>query len=46
MVQRDEYSYWYDAATGGNLVGEGDEIDVILQLLLLTMLKRCYCRSF
>ena len=28
MVSADEYSYWYDAATGGNLVGEGDEIDV------------------
>ncbi len=24
----DGYSYWYDAATAGNLVGEGDEIDV------------------
>jgi hypothetical protein len=29
MVSADEYSYWYDAATGGNLVGEGDEIDVM-----------------
>ena len=28
MVTSDDYSYWYDAATGGNLVGEGDELDV------------------
>jgi hypothetical protein len=28
MVTADEYSYWYDAATGGNLIGEGDELDV------------------
>ena len=28
MVSADGYSYWYDAATGGNLVGEGDELDV------------------
>ena len=28
MVSSDDYSYWYDAATGGNLVGEGDELDV------------------
>ena len=25
----DGYTYWYDAATGGNLVGEGDYIDVM-----------------
>jgi hypothetical protein len=29
MVYSDDYSYWYDAATGGNLVGEGDELDVM-----------------
>jgi hypothetical protein len=28
IVTADEYSYWYDAATGGNLIGEGDELDV------------------
>ena len=29
MVSADaDYAYWYDAATGGNLVGEGDELDV------------------
>ena len=30
MVSADaDYAYWYDAATGGNLVGEGDELDVM-----------------
>jgi len=28
MVSADGYSYWYDAATAGNLVGEGGQIDV------------------
>jgi hypothetical protein len=29
MVYSDaDYTYWYDAATGGNLVGEGDLLDV------------------
>jgi hypothetical protein len=29
MISADaDYAYWYDAATGGNLVGEGDELDV------------------
>ncbi|MDB0020762.1 T9SS type A sorting domain-containing protein, partial [bacterium] len=29
MVSADaDYAYWYDAATGGNLVGEGDELDI------------------
>jgi len=29
LVSADGYSYWYDAATGGNLIGEGDELDVL-----------------
>ena len=28
-ISSDGYSYWYDAATGGNLLGEGDELDVL-----------------
>jgi hypothetical protein len=29
MVSADRYSYWYDAAIGGNLLGEGGELEVL-----------------